>query len=495
MARLRADSARPGARETAGSGPALKLHLLVFGLYACFACWSTLTFQGAALPGDPGGMRLAQVARASYMVTLALAALLLGCWPTHGDRRKRAARSLLAAAAGMSGGCALCLAPGLSEHAVFPSVTLGMGLAALGTAAIVPCYGTGFRAVGPKATAIYVLAGYIVSGTLSEFLAPQLQVAAVLALPAAMSLLAWLALPSMEAAGMPGAGEGPCAVPARPVPPLPPRVLAVSGVSGFLGMLVQSAMLFAGVEASDGALAPYLVRVAGLALFIAVIAVFGRDYDATSVFWPFAALPVVAASLAPPFIGGALPTVAMALFTMSRHYLSAFTLSLYADLSGRLGRDPGAVFCFGRAADSIGCLAGMVTGYLLAVLAAPTVHFWYVISGVCLCMAVAAFSLMLFNRRFTDPDDAPVQDGAREPGGAPQAPQGPAEAAARLYSLSPREAQVVGYLAKGRSVPFIADEMGVSMSTVKTHMRSLYRKMGVHTRQELLDVVYGEPKG
>lgn len=481
------------SRGVVGRAPRLRLHLRAFGLYACFACWSTLTFQGAALPEGPGGAGLAQVARASYMVTLALAALLVGIGRGASGKRARSARQFVLAAAGMSGGCAVCLVPGLSEQAIFPSVTLGMGLAALGTAAIVPYYGMGFRFVGPKATAVYVLAGYIVSGTFLELLSPAMRLAAVLILPVAMAWLAWLCLPPMADAAPPRAAAS-----RSVIPPLPPRVLAVSAVSGFLGMLVQSAMLFADVEVVDDSLAPYIVRVSGLALFIVAIAVFGRSYDATSVFWPFAVLPAIAASLVLPFIGGAFPAIAMALFTMARHYLSSFTLSLYADLSGRLGRDAGAVFCFGRSADSIGCLVGLATGYLLVVVAAPTVHFWYVISGICLCMATAAFSLALFNRRFTDPDEvgttasADLASGAGQTGGNADAvaQNTPARAAARAFGLSPREAEILGYLTVGRSIPFIAEEMGVSMSTVKTHTRGIYRKAGVHTRQELLDAVY-----
>ena len=44
-------------------------------------------------------------------------------------------------------------------------------------------------------------------------------------------------------------------------------------------------------------------------------------------------------------------------------------------------------------------------------------------------------------------------------------------------------------LAKGRTISFIADDLSVSFNTAKSHIRHVYVKTGVHTRQELLDMV------
>ena len=56
--------------------------------------------------------------------------------------------------------------------------------------------------------------------------------------------------------------------------------------------------------------------------------------------------------------------------------------------------------------------------------------------------------------------------------------------------LSPRENEILVLLAQGRSAPFIAEELFVSTNTVKTHIRRIYTKMGVHSKEELLDVVH-----
>jgi two-component system nitrate/nitrite response regulator NarL len=48
--------------------------------------------------------------------------------------------------------------------------------------------------------------------------------------------------------------------------------------------------------------------------------------------------------------------------------------------------------------------------------------------------------------------------------------------------LSPREQEILRMTADGRSAPEIANELHLSPATVKTHMQSLYEKLGVSDR-------------
>ena len=63
---------------------------------------------------------------------------------------------------------------------------------------------------------------------------------------------------------------------------------------------------------------------------------------------------------------------------------------------------------------------------------------------------------------------------------------------ARCYGLTERETQILGYLARGRSAPFIREELSLSKSTVATHIRHIYDKLGVHSKQELLSLLEQE---
>lgn len=60
------------------------------------------------------------------------------------------------------------------------------------------------------------------------------------------------------------------------------------------------------------------------------------------------------------------------------------------------------------------------------------------------------------------------------------------------YDLSQREKEVLGLLARGRSLQASADVLGVAYSTVKTHTNRIYTKMGVHSRQDLIKLIEGE---
>lgn len=69
------------------------------------------------------------------------------------------------------------------------------------------------------------------------------------------------------------------------------------------------------------------------------------------------------------------------------------------------------------------------------------------------------------------------------------------ESLAEDAGLSARESEVFELLVKGRDLPRISEELFLSKNTVRTHMKSLYRKFSVHSKQELLDIVeYKRPE-
>lgn len=52
------------------------------------------------------------------------------------------------------------------------------------------------------------------------------------------------------------------------------------------------------------------------------------------------------------------------------------------------------------------------------------------------------------------------------------------------YGLSGREKEVLKVLVKGLPYKQVASELGMAMGTVRTHIRSLYKKLEVHSRTE-----------
>lgn len=55
------------------------------------------------------------------------------------------------------------------------------------------------------------------------------------------------------------------------------------------------------------------------------------------------------------------------------------------------------------------------------------------------------------------------------------------------YSLTPRETEIMTMVGRGRNGTFIQEKLLISKSTYQTHMRNLYKKLDIHSDQELID--------
>jgi len=73
--------------------------------------------------------------------------------------------------------------------------------------------------------------------------------------------------------------------------------------------------------------------------------------------------------------------------------------------------------------------------------------------------------------------DASARSPAARPEAVPPRPELP-------EALSRRESQVLDLVARGFTYPEIAQQMGVSVTTVQTHVRNIYGKLGVHSKTE-----------
>ena len=93
------------------------------------------------------------------------------------------------------------------------------------------------------------------------------------------------------------------------------------------------------------------------------------------------------------------------------------------------------------------------------------------------------------------PTELSASSSQQEPSDASLSPETPASidavcaALAQDRGLSGRETEILGYLARGRSQPYIREELVLSKNTVATHVKHIYQKLNVHSRQELLDLI------
>lgn len=112
---------------------------------------------------------------------------------------------------------------------------------------------------------------------------------------------------------------------------------------------------------------------------------------------------------------------------------------------------------------------------------------------LCGCGLLVVFFILV--TQVDHPDFAPKQpDAAPSVSEKPETDQNhQTEAVAKAFGLTNREEEILGYLARGRSLPYISDALFVTTGTVKTHTINIYRKTGVNSRQELLDLIESHP--
>jgi len=145
------------------------------------------------------------------------------------------------------------------------------------------------------------------------------------------------------------------------------------------------------------------------------------------------------------------------------------------------------VFGVGWGAHVAGTLAGSLGAALLGSAFDLAPRLLSLLSLVCVCLLFFAYLFV-----FDEKSIIRLAKGVSE-----SAPQGArpllarCEDAASLYGLTRRETEVMVLLAKGRSNPRIQEELALTPGTVNTHMSHLYKKLDVHDKQELIDLLEG----
>lgn len=86
-----------------------------------------------------------------------------------------------------------------------------------------------------------------------------------------------------------------------------------------------------------------------------------------------------------------------------------------------------------------------------------------------------------------------LADGGSLAAAVPPPPPSP-ELQERLDSMTRRERDVIRRLLAGRRVSGISREMKLSVYTVRNHLRSAFRKLRVHSQEELLEVLRDHPR-
>lgn len=304
-------------------------------------------------------------------------------------------------------------------------------------------------------------------------------------------------------------------------------LIALGLVSGYTAFVVFGSRESAGVS-----------FVAMAAAMLAVIVASRFLKSRTDVVFHFGLLLVLAGLLVVPFVAQASSGERVALIHVSNTLLAAgsecFAMLVWIVLAARAARRPAEALALqagGRMAVALGMLGGLVLGTVASSFSAVSPLVPDVVA-VAFAFALVAYALVGL-RRFSFEDalsgcegtpyavaserDAAAEVSAAAAGvavaegaaGAAFAETVPlAEAScggetraaieqscgalARKGGLTGRETEILAMLARGRSAPFIAQELVISPNTVKTHVKHIYAKLGAHSQQEIIDLVDGQ---
>ena len=158
--------------------------------------------------------------------------------------------------------------------------------------------------------------------------------------------------------------------------------------------------------------------------------------------------------------------------------------AMLADAAHHSTASPLVIFASGWLAYSLPLALGETAGVLLGQLESPAIAvamLAYVVTvTVVLALNDSAFSQ---RRIFADLDVAAPVPAVFESLDAG------CERLGAECGLTVREVEVLQMLVKGRSKSYIAETLFISENTVRSHSKHIYQKLGVHSKQEVLDLL------
>lgn len=330
---------------------------------------------------------------------------------------------------------------------------------------------------------------------------------------------------STDIAGSPGSsGKAPGEVTAgsRELHALPWRSLGVIAVAALVGNVMASVLMGTSYEGADSLYPGGIALCACIATMALVPLTAERTAFSVAQLYRITVTFSVVGLVAILVLGAAAVPVGGALVQGCTLFFQPLVYVVVTRSTRLQGLSPLVAFGVGQALISAVVLAGNLVGKLLFQMAGETP---LLLSAVCGAGVLALFFMVVARAAQVGADegeeaegDAEKMEEAEEVEEAPRRERGrtgksscspelalaegkgssvldeaqeedPAAAFARAVGLTARETEILSLLARGRTLPYIANELFVTTGTVKTHVRHIYEKALVNNRQELLDKV------
>lgn len=384
----------------------------------------------------------------------------------------------------------------------------GCSLTGVGTAFVALRLGSVYSTVGARQAFMYTAGSFIFAGMLYFV---------CIGLPQPVGLLMAASLPLLAVVFTMAAVRAP-SEPAEDVVPVRelPRgyfirlVVAVSVFSVIAGVIKGFMALQQPLSAAtdQGVIIVFATACAAVLLFV-LVGLLVREFDISQLYYPIIILTCLG-NLVVPLFGG-LGVIQGELVSIAYNLFILMVWCLLANVANRTDLSYVRVFGWGRGASAAGTTVGWFAGASLAP-PAPSGPLplgkkspvpWSVWAlRVFLSAMPMVRSLRMTIDTTSSTNTMPMASatmllgfststGASDGDGAPRegAWTKSCNALAEQAGLSLRERDVLFLLGKGYTIEYIAGELGISFNTAKSHIRNVYAKAGVHSKQELQSLI------
>lgn len=371
----------------------------------------------------------------------------------------------------------------------------GAVLTGTGTALIVLMWGEAYSKMGAWFSLVGVIASYAVSAVFYfavQALSPAIAIGSVILLPVLSLLCLMVSKKHADASAI--------LIPKRTAKRFSPRIL-LPLVAIFLyalcGEVLRGFATMSGEKASLDAMG--MLYVGGSVAGVIVLGVIARVAPALRKSSPDelpgirAALLIMAAGFLATALFNVSFFVAYAIFGAAFMVCRTLVWMYSAYITENLDISPLAVFGVSQGCFALAVVIGTPVVQAFASMAPMGGTQWTTIALVAIFL-IFATAVSILNHK-----DTSTIWGLTEPAISEDSQRltmaeeiEPIAALKERYALSDREAEVATLLAKGRSLPFIQNELHIAKGTAQTHLNHIYRKLNVHSRQEFLDLVEAE---
>ncbi len=499
------------------------LRFLGFGFYYAWIwlCYDSGVLIAPSASADGAGFFVNATSVMYLLSTSALALVLLGSAAWERRSAELVERTpfvlLMALVAGLATAVVALRAPFGSSDALFLAASV---LTGLGTAWVALRLGAVYAAVSSRRAVMYAAVSFVAAGA-TYFVVSGLPHAAGIALMSLLPLFAAVCTMASPDESAVCAGERDKAA---DLPKLPEHFLLriVFGIALFSivvglakGTSAQSTQ--AGGTGGVGSIIVLAMSLMALVIYFVVCAT-GENLDLSRLFYPVILL-LVAGLLVPPLLGTGRSLPGSVFVGVAYAFFIMLVWCTLAQIAHHTGMSAVRVFGVGRGASALGTTLGWLIGVFF-VGPAGTGEVPLAVTVAMAFVVLMAAPLVFSGRALVTTLEIGPARGAGQDGGdagdeGPQTDPGPDGACvepsddggdkaggrhggawsrkcnkiADTYALTDREREVLFLLAKGRTISYISDYLHVSFNTSKAHIRHVYIKTGVHTRQELLDLV------